>query len=306
MDFKQLEAFAQVVRLGSFSKAAEMLHLTQPTVSAHIRTLENELNTSLLVRTPHGAHPTEAGKKLFYYAEELLTLRERAMASCRVKTDDYSGELAVVASSVPYQYVLPTALSAFREQYPRVCFQLLRRDSIAAEQAVLSGEAELGLSGTCGHLPALIYKELCRDELVVITPATPLYTQRKARAFTAQELLQESCIFREEGSGTRREAEAYLKRQGVQLKELSVVATMDNPDAVKSAVCQGLGISIVSKLSAEDFEQLGLLLSFQLGECATSRPIYLVRHRRRPLSALAKKFEKYLQSLHCAADNSSD
>ncbi len=294
MDFKQLEVFAQVMTLGNFSKAAEVLHLTQPTVSAHIRSLETELNTELFVRTPRGATATEAGKKLYSYAFEMLALRERALCACKKQENALSAELSVVASSVPYQYLLPSAMSAFCESHPQARFRLLRRDSAAVEQALLAGEAELGLCGTCTGKSALLYTELCRDELVLITPPTPPYAKRENRPFTASELAQLPYILRESGSGTRREGEVYLKNWGIEPGVLKVVAKMDNPDAVKNAVSRGLGVSIVSRLSAKDFEEMGVLLSFQLGQEAISRPLYLVRHQKRALSVLAKRFEKHL------------
>ncbi len=297
MDFKQLEVFEKVVQLGSFSKAAEALHLTQPTVSSHIQSLETELNTKLLVRTSRGAHASKSGKKLYTYATEMLALRERALCACQEKTDIFGGRLSVVASSIPYQYLLPQAMSAFREKHPNVSFRLLRRDSAAVEEAILAGEAELGLSGTCNEKSALSYRLLCYDELVLITPVTEPYIQRKNRPFLAEELLQFSFVLREGGSGTRREAEQYFIGQGIQPSSLKEVAKMDNPDAVNSAVGGGLGVSIVSRLSAEDAVQRGLVLMFQLGDKALERPLYLVQHKRRAPSILVKRFEKQLVQL---------
>ncbi len=298
MDFKQLEVFAQVVEKGSFSKAAEALHLTQPTVSTHIQSLESELNTPLLVRTPRGAHASETGNKLYHYAKEMLALRTRALSACQVTHDTSGGQLAMAASSIPYQYLLPVAMSTFRKQYPGVHFQLLRKDSATAEQALLSGEAELALSGTYNHISTLCYQELCKDELVVITPVFPQYAERKNRPFSPEEFHETPYILRESGSGTRREAETYLKTQGIEPNDLNVVAEMDSPDAVKNAVSSGLGVSIVSRLSVEDFEKMGLLLTFRLGPETVFRPLYLVRHQKRPLSLLAKRFERHLLQLH--------
>ncbi len=294
MDFKQLEAFAQVVELGSFSKAAEQLHLTQPTISAHILSLESELDTQLVVRSPRHAYPSETGKLLYGYARDMLDLRESAVTQCKHKNNVLSGSLCIAASTIPYQYLLPSAMADFREAYPEVTFQLARRDSAAVVEAVLSGKAELGLTGTRIPSSKLAYTEICVDELVVITPPSPPYSQRAAAGFAAAELLAHPFVVREGGSGTRRETEEYLKKKGIDPARLQAVAQMDNPDAVKSAVSQGLGISVVSRLSAEDFERLNLLLVFPLEHEPLARKLYFVQHKQRALSPVAKKFQQHL------------
>ena len=294
MDFKQLEAFAKVVELGSFSRAAEKLHLTQPTISAHVGSLESELGTQLIVRTPRMAYPSETGKLLYEYTCDMLALRDNAIALCTRHKNDQSGTLLIAASTIPYQYLLPSAMASFREDYPEVNFQLTRCDSAAVISAVQAGRAELGLTGTRTPDAKLVYQEICEDELVVIAPAIPPYTERGEEPFGLQELLKTPFVVREAGSGTRRETEEYMQGKGVDPSRLRVVAQMDNPDAVKSAVTQGLGISVVSRLSAEDYGRMGLLKVFQLEEEPLARKLYFVYHKHRSLSPLAKKFQQYL------------
>ncbi len=294
MDFKQLEAFAFVVDSGSFSKAAEKLHLTQPTISAHIQSLEGELDAQLIVRTPRKAYPTDTGALLYTYVADMLALRENAIAVCKNRKNDGGGTLLIAASTIPYQYVLPSAMADFRALKPEVTFKLTRCDSAGVVEAILGGKAELGLTGTCLANPSLLYQEICADELVVITPAGGAYAQRQGGSFTLQELLTQPFIVREAGSGTRMETEELLQKRGIDPARLRVVAQMDNPDAVKSAVGQGLGISVVSRLSAEDFAKLGLLKMFGLEGEPLQRKLYFVHHKHRPLSPIAKTFQRYV------------
>ena len=129
MDFKQLEAFAYVVKLKSFSRAAEQIYLTQPTISNHISTLEKELDTKLLERGSKTVYPTPSGKILYNYAEKMLNLREDAVCAVRRYNKELKGNLTICASTVPSQYVLPKLMTAFREEYPNVVFQINRQDS---------------------------------------------------------------------------------------------------------------------------------------------------------------------------------
>ena len=296
MDFKQLEAFAKVVDLGSFSKAAEKLHLTQPTVSAHVSTLESELETQLIVRTSKAAYPSETGKLLYEYASDMLSLRESAIAVCHKKKTESDNILNIAASSIPYQYVLPTLMADFRKMHADVTFNLLRFDSAGVVSAVSAGKAELGMTGTATEEAKLVFREICNDELVVITPPTPPYSERTGRHFGLEEILQFPFIVREEGSGTRRETENHLLEKGIDPKKLRVVAQMDNPDAIKNAVNQGLGISVTSKLSAADFEKHGLLRCFSFGSEPLVRKLFIVHHKSRPLSSIAKAFLRFVTS----------
>ncbi len=295
MDLKQLEAFAQVVRLGSFSRAAERLYLTQPTVSAHIKALEEELGARLIDRAAREARPTEKGALLFGYAQEMLSLRDRAVAACaEAKNGALSGAVAVAASTVPYQHVLPRATAAFRAEHPAVTFTLTGCDSAGVVPEILSGRAEIGLTGTVLQSPQLLFQPFMDDELVVITPPGAPYDSLPEDGFRAEDLLKAPFIVREPGSGTRREVEALLAQKGVAPGALRVAAQMDNPDAIRSAVAQGLGVSVLSRLScAEDIRQ-GRLRAFRIDGGRMVRRLYLVRHARRALSQAAEAFFRFM------------
>ena len=129
MDFKQLEAFVYVVKLKSFSKAAQRIYLTQPTISAHINSLEKELDTKLIERGTKYVYPTKPGSILYQYAVKMLNLRDDACCSVKNYNKELKGSLTICASTVPSQYILPKIISAFREEYPNVTFNIQRQDS---------------------------------------------------------------------------------------------------------------------------------------------------------------------------------
>lgn len=291
MDFKQLEAFVQVVRLGSFSKAAKALYLTQPTVSAHVSGLEQELGTSLLRRTSQGALPTREGKILCGYAQEMLALRERAVSECGVPRE-MKGTLEIASSTVPHQHLLPELMSRFRELHPGASFHVISGDSSQVVDSLLAGRAELGLTGTTTPTELCLYTSFAQDSLVVITPNTEPY--RSLQAFGIAQLRQFPFILREPGSGTRKETEEFLRQKGLGLEELKIAAQLDDPDAVKNSVGQGLGVSILSELSAADLARLGKILVFPLEGEPILRRLYVVRRAKGALSPLAAEFHRFV------------
>ncbi len=295
MDFKQLEAFVQVARFGSFSRAAEHLFLTQPTISAQIKTLEDELGICLMMRAAKGVCLTEKGTSLYGYAMELLSLRDHAIAACSgLDGAALSGTVAVAASTVPCQHVLPQVTAAFREKHPAVVFALTCRDSAGVVEEVLAGKAEIGLTGTVLKDAKLNYHGLVEDELVVAAPQGCPWDAMRGETLHSEDLLKIPFIIREPGSGTRRELEAYLEKRRISPNSLQTVAQMDNPDAIKNAVAQGLGIAVLSKLSCAEDVRLGKLKVFRLEGERMMRRLYLVRHTRRMLSRIAEAFYRFV------------
>lgn len=290
MDLKQLEAFVSVISEGSFSKAAKKLFLTQPTISAHIGALERELGRQLILRTPKEALPTEAGSELYTYAVQMLALRDRAVTRLSGTGHAMSGVVTVAASTIPHQYVLPGMMTAFRSRHPNITFNLLRYDSAGVVEAVSLGKAEVGMTGAVIGNPHCSYHPFLEDELVIVTPNTEPYLSMGTKAFSLEELQKLPFIIREPGSGTRQETEAFLAARGLHINDLNIIAQIDDPDAIKHAIGQGLGISIMSRLSASDHERFGMVRTFSPAGEAILRRLYLVRQREVVLSPAAEAF----------------
>lgn len=296
MDFKQLEAFAYVVKLKSFSRAAEQIYLTQPTISNHISTLEKELDTKLLERGSKTVYPTPSGKILYQYAQRMLNLREDAICAVRRYNKELKGNLTLCASTVPSQYVLPKVLAAFREEYPNVVFQINRQDSGQVVDTILNRGAMLGFTGTTSEDRDLAFEAFTNDKLVIITPNTEKYRALDPGAFDVKLLRQESIVLREQGSGTRKEMEHFLSQANIELGELNVVAQFNDPDSIKHAVSQGLGISIISRAAVEDYVSFGELLTFELQNVTMERKLYMVSRKSGALPFLAEVFMNFVRS----------
>ena len=196
MDIKQLEAFVYVVETCSFSKAGELLHLTQPTISSHILSLERELNIKLIVRTTKETYPSEAGKLLYNYAKEILIMRENAIQAIQMFSQEMRGTITVAASTIPGQYYLPRLLQSFREKYPDIKFNIQMTDSADVVDRVTTRSAEVGFSGTEIDAPKCVYREFADDRLVVITPNEPRFRQYVGKGFPIRQLREEPFISR--------------------------------------------------------------------------------------------------------------
>ena len=294
MHFKQAEAFVNVIRHKSFSKAAEAIYLSQPTISAHISSLENELGVCLIVRSTKEVYPSAAGQIFYQYALEMLRLRDRAILEVQSYSTEVRGELDIAASTVPSQYILPELLPSLVEKYPKVFFSVRQYDSGEVVGRIVNMEAEVGMTGTAPDKGACAFEPFMDDQLVLIAPNAPEYQEMAELAPSVLRSLP--VIVRESGSGTRREAEEFLLGAGVDPKSLHVVAQMQSTESIKQAVRKGLGVSVISRLAAADFLESGDVLELKLQSTHPQRSFYLVYHKKRPLSPAAEVFVKEVRA----------
>lgn len=287
MDIRQLEAFASTARHRSFSEAAKELYLSQPTVSAHIRALEQELHVRLINRTTKGFELTGNGRRLFAYAQRILELREKALHEISAER---SGILQIGASSVPGIHILPDMLGEFHRLSPNLQFRLHISDSIDVIRRVTEGSLELGLVGTRTKNPSCVFQPLFTDELVLILPNTPYYQELLKEEKPLPRLLSEPFVLREESSGTRAELEHFLSGYGKSLRDLKIVAYINSNSALIESVSGGLGVSVVSRSAAKNALNHGRLLACPLGEDALMRTFYLVYGDRLLLTSAALRF----------------
>lgn len=257
MNLKQLEAFARVAEAKSFSEAAKILYLTQPTVSAHVASLEKELGVCLLMRSTKEVSLTEEGEILYDYAMQMLELEQQIRERFGSRKKE-GAVLRIAASTIPSQYLLPEIMVRFRERYPGVRLRVMETDSAGAVEQILSRRADIGFAGTVLEEKQCVYIPFYQDELVVIIPGEGLEGPESA-AETAAWIRRMPVILREEGSGTRKEAQRLLRQMGIELSELNIVASIQNQETIKRSVRNGMGISILSRLAAEDEIRSGVL-----------------------------------------------
>jgi len=294
LEFYRLQAFAAVVEQRSFSRAANSLFLSQPTVSAHIKSLENELGVLLFDRGRQEYVLTPAGEALYRYARDMLDLRARALAEIGQGLETAREELTIVASSVPCQYLLPRAIAAFVRQFPESSVALRLKNSQEASADILQYHHQLGVVGE-KYLPdKLAYTPLLRDELVIAIPDSEEF-----RPLLAREEITVACwsayrlLLREPGSGTRALLEKALYNSGFTLDGCNCTV-IDNQEAIKQAVRQGLGLSVLSRHVIEDYLQMGWLHARKSAELALGREFYLVYHPKRVLSPAIIAFRDFL------------
>ncbi len=292
MDLRQLEIFVKVAELGSFSRAAEALFLTQPTVSEHIRGLEEEIGARLLDRLGRGAAPTKAGQLLLGYAQRILELHREA----RQALDDFqgrmSGELVIGASTIPGEYVLPALIGRFKEKYPDIAITLLIGDSQRVVDWVLEGRVEVAVVGAQIDHRSLEYRRLMPDELVVVVSAVHPWHAKKG--VTLDEVRSEPLIVRERGSGSRGALERALAEVGLDLGAFRVAGEMGSTQAIKQAVKAGVGISLISKRAVVEECQHGILHCVKVKDLRVSRFFYSVINTTRSRSPLAEAFLAFL------------
>ena len=297
MNLKQLEAFARVAETKSFSAAAKMLFLTQPTVSAHIASLERELNTCLLIRNTKGVALSESGKELYAYAEQMLELEQKIRERFGLTGRQPGSVLRIAASTIPSLYLLPDIMARFRKEYPEEQLKLFETDSSGVVEMILSHKADVGFTGTVLEKGSCTYIPFYQDELVVLTPSSERYRARKNDDIVSW-ILEEPVILREEGSGTRKEALRLLAQTGVDISKLNVAAMMENQETIKRSVGSGMGISILSKLAAKEEIDSGKLLAFALGETGGKRNINVVYDAGYPSLPAADKFIKTVKQMY--------
>ena len=295
MEFKQLEAFVAVVDYGSFSEAARKLYLTQPTISTHIRSLEEELHTRLIIRTTKKLTITPKGYQLYDSAVRMLDIRNNLF-------ENFTGAkkqiIDLAASTIPSSYLLPELMAGFGRMYPDVYFHSWQTDSAGAISRVLDGSVDLALTGQNTGDDSCIFIPFCQDDMVIATPVNDHYLQLKERPVTFSDFLKDPIIIRERGSGTKKEMDIFLENAGIEPSSLNVVARMNDLESIKKSIVNGLGISILSARSAVDLKKTKQILLFPLEGTAHKRSFYIVCSKNRILKAHVRQFIQYVKNYY--------
>ena len=289
LDISLLETFTLVADLRSFSDAARRLGLTQPAVSFQVKALEKELGADLIDRSRGRVRLTPAGRTAYDHARKILADREEMIADIPRTTGEVAGQLRIGASTIPGELLLPPVLAEFKDDYPEVTVTLDITDSADVARMVAEERVELGFMGMRPDTP-LKAKKFAEDRLVVIVPPRhPLYRRKKIEL---ADLASEHWVVRSESSGTRDKSEKALKKAGIPPAELDIVARMGSNQAVLSAVAAGMGIAIVSDLSASEPAKWGMFSAVNVAGDELVREFYAVHAVDRPLSKAAEEFLK--------------
>ena len=293
INLKQLEAFVATAEFSSFTKAAEELFLTQSTVSSHVGALESTLGIRLIQR---GARQrvmlTREGEQVYREAREIL---DRCQALQELKNQAQENRLVIGASSVPGQCLMPEIMGDFLAVSPGCHYVQLRGDSIRIHDYLAQGKANLGFVGVAANPKEYHYHPVAEDRLVLISANREPFQRLHRSGTSGLELLDRPMILREENSGTRQEMERYLRSKNIDPEKLHVIAQIDNPEAIRSSVSRGLGVSIMSVLAAREYLLTEQLLSFELGDQGAFRKIYLCWRKDALLSTAEQRFLEFVK-----------
>lgn len=300
MDFRQLEAFVNVVKYKSFSKAADASFLTQPTISTHVSALEKELNTKLIKRNAKEAIPTEEGKKLYKYAVNLLNTREKAIYA--VGSTDHNpqkiqGILEIQTSSIPGEFMVPELMANFRKIHPDIKFYLEQSDTDIVEKNLMEQKGELGFLGYHGS-ENLHYEKIMTDTSLLITPKSEKFLALQGQALEPEDFIKEPFVWREQGSATRKEFETALSTMGQDPKKLKIVAYVNSMSAIMQSVGHGLGVSVVSKLIVDSNIDCDRFLYFPIKGMELNRTFFLVWNKNAILSPGAEAFKNFVLNFY--------
>jgi DNA-binding transcriptional LysR family regulator len=293
MDLHRLEIFCKVVEFKSFTLAAEALSLSQPTVSEHIRSLEEMAGSKLVDRLGRELRLTPAGHILHRYALKLLHLREEARQALAASRNELLGRLVIGASTIPGSYLLPQIIGAFKAKHPTIQITLRIANTAAIGEMVLKGEAGLGLVGSKWPENRLNFEEVYLDELTLaVSPQHPWATLQEVEL---EELYGQPFIVRERGSGTQMAVQEILAAHGLEFAKLTAAAEMPNTEAVRQSIKAGVGIGILSRLAVAAELAYGDLVAVSLRGVELRRPIYLVQRQGRDLPLVSAAFGKFVR-----------
>ncbi len=300
MDFRRLEAFCKVYELKSFSKAGEALFLSQPTISAHIASLEKDMTVRLFDRMGRAIMPTTAADVLYQHAIAAFTSIETARAEIKLLQENVAGPLALGGSTIPAHWLLPGVLASFVNRYPEVRLQVHVGDSQGISAMVASGKLMLGVVGASEEDSELIYTPILRDELVIIASPKDFssFGGSSAGDMPLEAVLKLGWVMREPGSGTRKAFELGLAQKDCDPRDLRVSIVVESTQAVLQCVKAGLGVSITSRLAAAEDIARGNLVVVGCPELEMSRNFYSVHQRRRYMFPAVRYFLDYL-GRHC-------
>ena len=293
MEFRQLEAYLKVYELKSFSKAAEEMFLSQPSISAYINSLENELQMQLIHRSSKEFMPTRVGRAFYEQAKKILEVRDNSVKKIKGLSDYTVGSIDILASSVPAQYILPEMLSAYHKLHPKIIFNVKQADTHEVVEGISANKSEIGFVGKKIESAKCSYENLMPEKLLLIAPPEKRFENVSQRDVACL-LRDEYFIMRESGSGTRIEYEEYLQIIGIQARDLKICAYFNNTQSIIHAVAGGLGVSIVSELAAKQYVQRNMIIPIHI-DAFPPRYFYLVQKKNYPISPTVEAFVDFVR-----------
>jgi DNA-binding transcriptional LysR family regulator len=301
MDLWQLKIFAKVVELKSFSQAGKAVNLSQPTVSSHIKALENDFGCPMIDRLGREMALTKAGEVLYAYARKIIALCEETQSALSDFNGKMKGRLAVGGSTIPGTYILPEIMGGFKKKFPDVVISLRIGDTQTTLEKILAGDIELAIVGAKSYKDNILQKKLLKDEMMLIVAKDEPWTATKQ--ISLEMLTRLPFIVREAGSGTLKAIELNLANVHRSLSDLTIVAEMSSTAAVIEGIKNKVGVSILSPMAVSEALASGSLQAITIKGVSFKRSFYLTRHKHRHRSPICKAFSEFVLEKYVRTQN---
>lgn len=294
MDDHKLKVFCTVAETKSFSKTSEIIHLTQPAVSLQIQALEEVYETKLFDRSSSTVTLTPAGELLYKYAKEIRSLYAAVEKEIGEITRIVKGSISVGASSTIGNYLLPGVITDFKKTHLKIKVHMLVGNTKRVVELLNSGNIDLGLVEGEVSRQKMNVERLTPDELLLIVPSHHPWAKKKE--ISISELAKEPFILREAGSGTRQMIEKFLSKHGIAPHDLKISMVLGSTEAIKGAVENGLGVSIISRWTARKESKYGTLHILRIKEDKVMREFSLITNKHAVSSHVVEEFLTYLKA----------
>lgn len=291
---QQMESLIHLVEEGSFSRAAKKMFLTQPSLTKHIKNLEESVNARIVNRENRGISLTSEGKIIYDYSRRILRLRDEAKEKISRMKENESGSIFISASTIPATYILPGLLNGFKKLYPDIRAYIQTSDSEETLGMILDNQSEIGFIGKQTFDKRLNVESLWMDRLVLAVPADHSWVKKKY--VTLDEVSKEPFVIRERGSATREIMEEYLhKNTDRSLSKFNIICEMGSSEAVKEAIMAGLGVSVISVHAIKRELKQEVLVEVPIQGCAIQRHFYLIFKKQFSLMHYHKLFLDFVK-----------
>ncbi|MBF4692569.1 LysR family transcriptional regulator [Fusibacter ferrireducens] len=292
MNYRKLEILVAIDKFNNITKAAQYLNIKQPTVTFHMKSLEEEMKTKIFQTNAGKTVLTVEGKAIFFYAQKILQLAEDAQKVVKEFNDPGGYHITIGSSSVPSVYVLPEIISIFKKNYPNAMITINVMTAPKIQALISNYELSLGIISSADvFLENIPHQKLCTDKMVLIFSKESILNQYDV--INKSHLENEKFILHTQNSTTRMLTNKWADDIHLNIK---TSAEINSTEAIKRAVMCNVGISILSELSVREEIASGKLSYAYLPGYSPSRNIYLIRNEDRYIPEMLKDFIRLLEN----------
>lgn len=274
MNLDFLQTFIKIAQYGNLTKVAEELGISQPAITKQLKVLEQEFGAELLHRGQKQVSLTQAGTVLELYAQQIVTLIDKAKYDVSKLHKTVSGKLCVAASTIPGHYILPFIAGEFCQEFPQVHLTFEDGDTDEVIKKVLDKSVHIGAVGDCPGHQQLTCRHFFTDRLILIVP--PSHHWAKEKHISLNEMKKGTFVWREKGSGTRKSIERILAAQDVDADNIKIAIELGSTESIITAVEAGYGVSFVSKWSVQNELQTGRVKEVEVIGFDGTRDLYFI------------------------------